>query len=601
MQTVRITHCLAREIRFYDPSDPAVPAALFTARDTAAPPDLTDVREPLPSRKDQYACFAKTDRALWMGSPDGLTRLAFSPARETDRVMFFSARRALESPAVRAVYAPDPAREEVWALTDAAVSRICLREISPEEKARLLTEETLRYVDRHGMATQRELTVARELSSRVPYGHSDNSGTFTAGFAVGELCKYAYYKKKYGAAHPRTAEARKSALRSTEACLLLCYISRRGDGFVARTYMVPDEPVPDDGLFYRLGNGSAVCLPTRQSKAMGIAGKVIPANAPIPERLRRLYEDEGCTAAGIVYKGDTSSDEITHHYLLFFFAHEILGEEDPELDALVKDAAKNILRHILKNGNRLMECNGEPTTWAKWDEDYFSTPIGWSDGCLNAAELLMYHRVTMRVTGETGEWEESYRRLTGERGYAALTAKHDMRFHISAGNDGLEQPEELMYGDNMLATCAYWLLIALEPDEKLRELYREGYRGWNGTFRREHNPAYDFPYMLSCPDDPVDTEMLADWFRRQDISRLAAPVSVRARQDVPKRLRFGGMKETSWLLMPDERAVTKYDRDPYAYTDGAEGGVYLVESCYVYTFAYWLGKYYGLIEEDETP
>lgn len=64
MQTVRITHCLAREIRFYDPSDPAVPAALFTARDTAAPPDLTDVREPLPSRKDQYACFAKTDRAL---------------------------------------------------------------------------------------------------------------------------------------------------------------------------------------------------------------------------------------------------------------------------------------------------------------------------------------------------------------------------------------------------------------------------------------------------------------------------------------------------------------------------------------------------------
>ena len=37
--------------------------------------------------------------------------------------------------------------------------------------------------------------------------------------------------------------------------LLLCYISCRGDGFVARTYLAPDEPVPDgaDGLL--LGGG----------------------------------------------------------------------------------------------------------------------------------------------------------------------------------------------------------------------------------------------------------------------------------------------------------------------------------------------------------
>ncbi len=600
MQKIHLAHVLARECRIFDLLDPAVPPALFELAQNPVKPELSAVREPLPSKKDAYTCFAETDGALWLGAPNGLTRYAPKAPREADRVMFFSAQRNLADNRVLAVYAPDKAREEVWALTETAASRITLSEVGAEEKARRLTEESLRYVDRRGMVTQRDLTVAREPDSRVPYGHSDNSGSFTAGFAVGELCKYAYYKRKYGPGDPRSKEARKSAVRATEACQLLMYISCRGDGFVARTYLAPGEPVPDDGLFYRIENGEATCLPTSQSKSLRIAGKRIPAAAPVPKRLSHLFEDEGHTIDGIVYKGDTSSDEITHQYLLIYFAHEILGEEDPELDEIIKTSAKNTLRHILKNGNRLMECNGEPTTWAKWDEDYFSSPLGWSDACLNAAELLMYHRVVMHVTGERGEWEESYRRLALDRGYAALSAKHDMRFHISAGNGGLEQVEELMYGDNMLATCSYWLLIALEPDEKLREVYREGYRGWNGTFRREHNPAYDIPFMLSCPNDPVDVEMLADWFRRQDISRLAADVSVSGRQDVPMRYRFGGMRETSWLLMPDERAISKYDRNPYAYTDTHNHrGIYHLESCYVYTFAFWLGKYYGLIEEED--
>ena len=599
MQTIRIENALARETKIYAAEDAAVPGALF--RDAAGTPDplLREIAVPLPSAKRDYTVFARTREALWMGAKNGLTRYAFAPFREADRVMYFSAERMLADNDVRALYVPDPDREEIWVRTATAVARITLRTVTADEKAELLTAETLRYVDRHGMVSQKDLLEPRAVHTAVRHGSSDNSGTFTAGFAVGELCKYGYYRRTLGPDDPRTQEAKRAAVRATEACLLLMYLPCRGDGFVARTYVAPDEPLPDDGLFYRIENGKAVCQDTEQARETGIAGKVIYAGAPVPARLRRLFEDEGYTLDGLTYKGDTSSDEITHHYLLAYFAHEILGEEDPELDELIKTAAKNTLRHIISNGNRLMECNGEPTTWARWDEDYFATPLGWSDGCLNAAELLMYHKVVMHITGETGEWKANYDRLVRERGYARLSTLHDSRFHISAGMGGLEQVEELMYGDNMLATCAYWMLITLEEDPDLRETYRTGYRGWNGTFRREHNPAYDFPYMLSCPDDAVDTEMLTDWFRRQDISRLCGSVSVSARHDVPRRVRFGGMEETGCLLMPDERAISKYDRNPYDYLDAHnENGLQVLESCYVYTFAYWLGKYYGLIEEN---
>ena len=114
-----------------------------------------------------------------MGADNGLTRYEEAPQHEADRVMFFPAERNLADNCVKALYVPDENREEIWALTQTAVAHIILRTLSGEEKAEILTEETLSYVDRHGMVSQKDLTEPRKPASAVPHGHSDNSGTFT--------------------------------------------------------------------------------------------------------------------------------------------------------------------------------------------------------------------------------------------------------------------------------------------------------------------------------------------------------------------------------------------------------------------------------------
>lgn len=598
MKSILLRKSLVRNVAFYSKYDKSVPKELFEIK--SEKPDLKDVCVPLPSKKSAYKCFAKSNNALWLGSDNGLTRYEKKAVDDVNEVMFFSAKRDLPDNDVKAIFIENGEIESVWVLTDSGVANIKLYEVTPEEKALTLTEETQKYVSRRGMCTQRDLSVHRELSTVVPYGHSDNSGTFTCAYAIGELCKYAVYRKEYGKEDNKTQKAKESALHATLACMLLMYISGRGDGFVARTYIVPTEPLPDDGLFYKKMGDKAVCLPTTEAKKRGIAGKEIYAGAAIPDRLANLYREHGYSDDGIIYKGDTSSDEITHQYLLMYFAHEILGEEDPELDEIMKTAAKNTMKHIIEHGYELYdESTGKATTWAKWSPAYFNNPFGWSDACLNAAEILMYLKVTMHITGEKGLWEETYNKLVKEDGYAKLTALHNERFYISSLFENVEEVEGLMYGDNMLATSSYWLLIMLEEDTQLKELYKNGYRGWNGTFRREHNPAYDIPFMLSCPEDEIDTHALSRWFERVGITRLVTSVNVTNRFDVPCRRRFGGHKETSWLLPPDEFPISKYDRNPYAYKDH-EGGrdCYQVESGYVYTFAYWLGKYYGLIEEE---
>ena len=598
MKSVKLPFVFAREIKIYEKNHRDVPPQLFENIANGVPAELEEISVALPSGKNSYTCHAKTDRALWIGADNGLTRYEADAQYAQDKVMLFSAERHLADNKVLSLYVPDTRLDSVWVLTETAVSHVSLVKITGEEKAKRLTEQTHKYIDRHGLVTQRYLTKPREPDSRVPYGHSDNSGAFTAAFAIGELFRYAYYREKYGKEHPLSADAKKSAVRATEACQLLMYISCRDNGFVARTFLTPDEPVPDDGLFYRIENGRARCLTTTESKKRNLDGFEIPAVYCVPKRLAHLYEDEGHTVEGIVYKGDTSSDEITPHYMLMYFAHLILGEEDRELDGIIKTSAKNTLRHIISNGNRLMECNGKPTKWGRWDKKHFRFGIGWADAPLKTAELLMYHKVVMAITGEKGEWEESYNRLVKEDNYAYLSTLHEKRLKILSAICRREPVEGMMYGDHIVAVGAFWLLNMLEEDEKLKEIYKNGLRSWNGTLRREHNPMYDFPFMLTCPEDEIDTDLLADWFRRQNASCLAASVNVTNREDVKCVERLSGKKETSKLLMPDERPITKYDRNPYDFLDeDIANGTCLLESCYVYTTAYWLGKYYGFIAE----
>ena len=582
---------LCRFSTFYNAGDSKIPAELMSFQNEK--PSLEGFPYPLPSKKSDYICIAKTGDIEWYGASNGLTRYDKNAEREEDIVMYFSAPRDLLDNNVKAIM---PDGENVWVLTDTGVAYIEMKLIGAEEKADILLDETLRVVSRRGMVSQRQLKEARNLDSAVPYGHSDNDGSFTSGYAIGEILRYATFKREKGADHPDTLKAKAIATNAVEANLLLLHIHSRGNGFAARTYLCADEPVPNDGLFFRITDGKATCLETTDSKNKGVSGVVIDASAKVPERLAKLYTDLGYTINDIVYKADTSSDEITHHFLHMLYAYEHLAEDDPELGELIKMSAVGLMNHIIDHGYELHDFTGKPTSWAKWSTRYFNTEFGWVDGALNSAQLLMYLLVTMKITGEQGKWREHYDHLVNDLGYADMTEKHFDRLYQASLSGEFIFVEDIMYGDHMLAVLAFTGLCTLEKDEKLLAKYRKGFKAWRTSLEREHNPGYDLPYAISCPDEELDFERMAEWFYRTNASRLAAGVSLEGRHDVPvKDMKLGG-KEISILLPPDERFISKYDRNPLDYKNEDSGGVMVVESCYVYTFAYWFGRYYGFFE-----
>ncbi len=593
-EPVKLYPQLTRVVSHFKKFDIEVPKTLLSTK--TKKPDLSDFPYPLPLRKKDYICFCETDGGvMWFGGKGGVTRYNPNCENLTDIVMHFGARRDLLDNNVSGLVSDG--KDGVWVLTDNGVTHIAMEMMSMEEKAYRLLEETLTYVQRHSMVSQKYLSEAGNLKSILPYGHSDNDGSFSAAYAMGEIFHYATLKRELGDYAEETLKARDVAIRASEATLLLMYIAGRGDGFVARTYLTNNEPVPDDGLFYKKNGATAVCLNTTDARNKKIVGLEVKADAPIPERLRKLYTCDGFEDTDITYKGDTSSDEITHHYMHLLVAHEFLGREDPEYDELLKTAAINTTTHMIKNNFALREAHGGFTTWAKWNLEYFNTAMGWADACLNAGQMLMYLRVTMHITGETGLWQKTYDELI-EKGYADLTVKHFDRFNQVCVQGGIEFREDIMYGDHMLAVLSLWGLITLEPNEELKAKFRQAFRSWRGSLAPEFNPGYDFPYFLSDPENTKpDADRIRTWFYRFNVSRLAARVSLTERRDYPVHVCRGGYKELSALPPNDERFIAKYDRDPLEYKNEDSGGALCVESCYPYTFGYWLGRYFNFIEE----
>jgi hypothetical protein len=124
---------LCRFCKFYNAGDSKIPAELLNCKSEV--PSLEGFPYPLPSKKSDYTCFAKTGDVEWYGASNGLTRYDKNAEREEDILMYFSAPGDLLDNNVKAIM---PDGEKVWVLTDTGAAYIEMKLIGAEEKADIL-------------------------------------------------------------------------------------------------------------------------------------------------------------------------------------------------------------------------------------------------------------------------------------------------------------------------------------------------------------------------------------------------------------------------------------------------------------------------------
>jgi len=425
-----------------------------------------------------------------------------------------------------------PAGMPAWFLTDGGLGRIDAVSRTLLEKAETIEKRLNERHRRLGMVADCILDNADNPTSHKIHDN-DNDGLWTAyHVAAMSLC--------YGATKRDAAKA--SATESMHALYMLQNASGI-PGLVARSVLPPE-----------IGS-------TKGKQWL-----------PTPD-------------GAMYWKSDTSSDEIDGHYLAFYTFYEHVAQHDDAEKKLLVKQIRTLTDHLVDNGYQLIDYHGKRTKWGFWDPKTMNeSPLGAVETGLNSLQILSFLKVAHYVTGDK-KYEEHYRKLIVDHGYLSniLIAKKSF-------------PDSNNHSDDQLGYVAWYPILQLESDPKIRRTLITGVRRHYEVVRPEQPSFYTFVTATVAPNQS-DILGAIENLRQIPTDRRLWPQSNNRRADVEfsnLTNRFG-QRVLTRVLPADERVFAKWNADPYMPDGGKDGRI--EDDGAAYLLPYWMGRFHGFIAE----
>ncbi|MBE6783552.1 MAG: hypothetical protein E7536_06025 [Ruminococcaceae bacterium] len=572
------------------------------------------------------------DGAKWEITNYGVLRTDENAPTERDREQRFMGDRYFYSQdttdgKVLAIF--DDGENGIWTVMESGVTHIAMIKMSGDDKAVQMSDETQENVARHGLVSE----AYKSGDTWAPYA-TDNDGLWTAMYGAGELMRYATLRDDPNATEEEIAAARETAISSSEAILMLHYISMRtgtteayvryqyngkmpGDsvdrwlseealieggnysylspeespakafeknyasllytgstdkimnvgknivvdpsswastrdeanqnvafakqprlieGFVARTYWIEgkeDFPLYDNIYWQVNEDNTATGISTKSPSSQGyylnnenLRGVTVDASGEIPDRLWNNLVGEDALKSDVIYKGDTSADELVGHAFILKLMYDILGDEDPELKALIVNAIDNLAQHLVDNGYMLVDGSGQPTTWSNFSRTSFNVSSSVPMAPLHAMVILSVFKTASYITGYE-KWENEYRlaALDPAYEYAKVVGQESERMNAAIANvvgnavsPLLSLPLRLLSttelyslinkvvsndSDLEMAMLGLYTLFQTETDEDILSYYRKSLEAWWDVAASTENPLWYYVYQLAYPDKTI--------------------------------------------------------------------------------------------------
>ncbi len=268
---------------------------------------IGEIKNKLPV--NSITSIASIDDHLWFGSTKGAFKL-----RDDGKFDYYYGKRWLPGNMVKHI--SEGSDGSVLILTDAGLGQIIFENMSLFDKAQYYEKQVRNRHIRLGFnATLVDLEDGNIDSGRL--SDSDNDGLWTSMYLAGEVFRYAVTKSE---------DALKNCREAMEAMERLFNIN----------------PVPG--------------FPSRSFERSGYIQKLHN-----PERWQHTSDPEWD------WKSTTSSDEAIGH----IFAYGVMAEL---MDNDLKDRAitliDTLMSHIVRNDMYMVDFDGKPTTWGKWNPEY---------------------------------------------------------------------------------------------------------------------------------------------------------------------------------------------------------------------------------------
>ena len=483
------------------------------------------------------------DGSLWFGSTKGAFKL-----REDGKYDYYASERWLVDDNVKDI--AQGADNSVLVLTQTGLSRISFVPTTLAEKAEYFEKIQRKRHIRYGLTS--DLALRRKGDVSTGYYHdTDNDGLWTSMYLASELFRYAVTKSD---------DARQNAYEAFEAMERLATIANL-NGFPARSF-------ERDG--YEVGKGSN----------------------GFSEEWRKEYEkkygsiwrlaDDGVWR----WKSQTSSDESCGH----FFAFALFAELAPDQEW--RDRAVKLIKqeadHLIRNDYYLIDWNGKPTAWGRWNPKYVNSfPINVGDRRLNSTLMLAFLQTAYHFTGDE-KYKKAANKLIKKYGYdenanrPATVIKHVEGEPLS---DGWNHSDDEMYFLTSPAFVKY--SFSKEQEEKHFAAVQSHWK----VELSEKNPLWNFFYAMVGGED-YDLDGSVWWLQNFPVDLIGWNVTNKYRKDLTKlEPNFRNQTYTE-VLPPDERPLHLHNG---AYrNDGGNNGM-REYAPYIYLMPYWMGRYVGAI------
>ena len=502
----------------------------------------TRTRKPSGDVRKKLPCTKITsvsdiEGSLWFGSASGAFRL-----REDGKFDYYASQRWLPSDDV--IDISRGPENSVLVLTGKGLAKICFINMTLHDKAMFFEKQVRERHIRYGF----NATLAGLTNGDISTGNledSDNDGLWTSMYLAGQAFRYAVTREK---------EALQNIRESLDA--------------LERLYTV--NPVPG--------------FPARAIERHGYKSEDKP--------WRRADDPEWD------WKSTTSSDEAIGHV----FAYGVIAGliDVPELREKAVMLIDTLMSHIVKNNYYLVDWNGEPTLWGKWNPEYVNArPVMVGDRRLNSSNIIGMLQTAYHFTGK-GKYREAAFYLMNEHGYLDNLTRP--MSEIGQAPDDSDPWSRMLsdawnHSDDEMYFCGYWGLYRYAFNDTLKVKYRTAIVDhWNAE-RPEKEALWNIMTAVVNPEDFALQDAI--WYLQEyPLDLIGWSLKNSTRKDIEViETNFHGQTIRE-VLPPDELPVTRHNANRFKLDDNG-GGRSEYSAGDIWLLPYWMGRYLKVIGEPE--
>uniref|UniRef100_UPI003564230F hypothetical protein n=1 Tax=Mariniphaga sediminis TaxID=1628158 RepID=UPI003564230F len=473
---------------------------------------------------------------VWFGSPEGAFML-----RDDGKFNYYFGERWL--PGNRVIDMAEGPDNSVLILTDKGLAQICMKEITLHKKAMYFEKQVrLRHI-RNGF----NATLNGMKNGDLSTGHlsdSDNDGLWTSMYLGSQVFRYAV---------THSEEALQNCIESLDA--------------MERLYTI--NPVPG--------------FPSRSFERSGYINILSD-----PERWQHSPDPEWD------WKATTSSDEAIGHVFVFGAIAELVDVEPVRAKAV--RLLDGLMQHIVDNDFYLVDYDGKPTTWGRWNPEYvngFPTSVG--DRKLNSSNIVAMLQTAYHFTKKEIYKEKAFE-LMHDYGYLENLMRPMEEIGKAPENSG-DWAQMLSsawnHSDDEMYFLGYWGLDRYAFNDTLKTMFRESIMDHWELERPEKDGLWNlFTAMVS---NEFDLEEAVWYLQEYPMDLISWTVKNSHRKDIRLVTDNFRKQTTEEVLPPDELPVRRHNANRFG-LDGGNNGHSESSAGDIWLLPYWLGRYLGVIE-----